>query len=271
MLLVNLLFYSPLFFSLLGGQPATIDLPYTSFLQQVERGNVTSVTMTGDSVSGIFKTPITGQTTGPQSGATAFTHFTTYVPATGDSNLLALLEKKGVEVRAQPVEPSWWQTVLELLLNALLLLYFGVMSWRGLRQAQGGRLFGFGRSRAKLYSEERPKTAFADVAGVDEVKLELREVIDFLRDPHGYLKIGAHIPRGILLIGPSGTGKTLLARAVASEAGVPFFSSSATDFVELFVGVGASRVRDLFAQARQHAPCIIFIDEMSLPRSTAAA
>src|SRR6266567_8452800 len=139
------------------------------------------------------------------------------------------------------------------------------MSWRGMRDMQniqGGGIFGIGRSRAKLYKEERPTTTFADVAGVDEAKTELREVIDYLRDPQRFLTIGAHIPKGVLLVGPPGTGKTLLARAVAGEAGVPFFSCSATDFVELFVGVGASRVRDLFAQARKHAPCIIFIDEI---------
>jgi cell division protease FtsH len=128
-------------------------------------------------------------------------------------------------------------------------------------QAESG-IFGIGRSRARLYSEERPTTTFADVAGVDEAKTELREVIDFLRNPQRFHEIGARIPKGVLLVGPPGTGRTLLARAVAGEAGVPFFSASATDFVELFVGVGASRVRDLFAQARKNAPCIIFIDEI---------
>jgi cell division protease FtsH len=179
-----------------------------------------------------------------------------------------LLKQKGVEIGAQPARPSGIQTALELFLNALpvlLLLYFVVMSWRSMRQMQelqGGGLFGIGRSRARLYSEERPTTTFADVAGVDEAKVELREVIDFLRDPQRFLSIGAHIPKGVLLVGPPGTGKTLLARAVAGEAGVPFFSASATDFVELFVGVGASRVRDLFAQAHEHTPCILFIDEL---------
>ena len=267
--LINLLFYGPLFFSFLSGQSTTIDLSYSRFLQQVERGNVTSVTINSDnSVTGTFKTPVRQPQTGTANGSVAATHFTTFIPTTGDPSLLPLLEKKGVEIRAQPVQPPWWQTVLVLLLNALpvlLLLYFGVMSWRGMRQMQdmqGGGLFNIGRSRAKLYKEERPTTTFADVAGVDEAKMELREVIDFLRDPQRFVKIGAHIPKGVLLVGPPGTGKTLLARAVAGEAGVPFFSASATDFVELFVGVGASRVRDLFAQARKNAPCIIFIDEI---------
>ena len=133
---------------------------------------------------------------------------------------------------------------------------------RQLQNTQGGGIFGIGRSRAKLYKEERPTTTFADVAGVDEAKTELREVIDFLREPQRFLAIGARIPKGVLLVGPPGTGKTLLARAVAGEAKVPFFSASGTDFVELFVGVGASRVRDLFDQARKNAPCIVFIDEI---------
>src|SRR5437868_1783707 len=265
--LINLLFYGPLLFSLLSAPSTTINLTYSRFLQQVEQGNVTSVTINSDdSVTGTFKTPVRQ----PQAanGSVAATQFTSLIPATGDPNLLPLLEKKGVEINAQTVQPPWWQTALGLLLNALpllLLLYLGVMSWRGMRQVQnmqGGGLFGIGRSRAKLYKEERPQTTFADVAGVDEAKAELREVIDFLRDPQRYIKIGAHIPRGILLVGPPGTGKTLLARAVAGEAGVPFFSASATDFGELFVGVGASRVRDLFEQARKNAPCIIFIDEI---------
>src|SRR5712691_13124101 len=153
-----------------------------------------------------------------------------------------------------------------MLLNAfhiLLLVYFGYMALRSVQQSQqGGGIFGVGRSRAKLYNEERPSTTFADVAGADEAKADLREEIDFLREPQPYLAIGAHIPKGVLLVGPPGTGKTLLARAVAGEAGVPFFSASATTFVELFVGVGASRVRDLFEQARKNAPCIIFIDEI---------
>jgi cell division protease FtsH len=267
--LINLFFYGPFLFSLIGAQTTTIDLSYSRFLQQVEQGNVTSVTIKSDnSVTGTFKTPVRQQPTGTANGSVVATHFTTFIPATGDPNLLPLLEKKGVEISAQPVQPSWWETALVLLLNALpvlLLLYFGVMSWRGMRQMQdmqGGGLFGIGRSRAKLYREERPTTTFNDVAGVDEAKTELREVIDFLRDPQRFRAIGAHIPKGVLLIGPPGTGKTLLARAVAGEASVPFFSASATDFVELFVGVGASRVRDLFAQARKNSPCIIFIDEI---------
>jgi len=273
---INLLFYAPLLFSSLSGQP-TITLSYTNFLQQVQQGNVKDVTLTGNAVSGDFKTPLHE----PQSGTSSTTtsaRFTSYVPETGDPTLLPLLEKNGVQVTAQPVQIPWWQTALTILLNALpllLLVYIGYMAMRSIQQSQqAGGIFGIGRSRAKLYTEERPSTTFADVAGVDEAKADLREEIDFLREPQRYLAIGAHIPKGVLLVGPPGTGKTLLARAVAGEASVPFFSASGTDFVELFVGLGASRVRDLFEQAKKNAPCIIFLDEIDAigrTRSGAAA
>jgi cell division protease FtsH len=262
---INLLFYAPLLFGSSSGQ-STINLPYTGFLQQVQHGNVKDVTLSGNSVSGDFKTPLHQQQGGSGNGTAAYSQFTSFVPETGDPNLLLSLEKNGVSVTAQPVQIPWWQTALTILLNAfpiLLLVYFGYMALRSVRQSQqAGGIFGVGRSRAKLYNEERPSTTFADVAGADEAKADLREEIDFLREPQRYLAIGAHIPKGVLLVGPPGTGKTLLARAVAGEASVPFFSASATTFVELFVGVGASRVRDLFEQAKKNAPCIIFIDEI---------
>ena len=265
-LLINLLFYGPLIFSSIGGQQTTINLSYTSFLQQVQQGNVKDVTLNGNAVSGDFKTPFHQPQNGSGNGTATYSRFTSYVPETGDPSLLPLLEKNGVQVTAQPVQTPWWLTVLTLLLNALpilILLYFGYMVLRSMRQAQqGGGIFGVGRSRAKLYNEERPSTTFADVAGVDEAKQELREEVDYLKQPQRYLAIGAHIPRGVLLVGPPGTGKTLLARAVAGEANVPFYSASGTDFVEVFVGVGASRMRDLFEQAKKNAPCIIFIDEI---------
>src|SRR2546423_1726115 len=265
-IVINLFFYAPLLFSGLGAQQSTINLSYTSFLQQVQQGNVKDVTLTGNSVSGDFKTPLHQQQGGSGNGTAAYSQFSSYVPETGDPTLLPLLEKEGVQVTAQPVQIPWWQTALTILLNALpilLLVYFGYMALRSVqRSQQGGGIFGVGRSRAKLYNEERPSTTFADVAGADDAKADLREEIDFLREPQRYLAIGAHIPKGVLLVGPPGTGKTLLARAVAGEAGVPFYSASGTDFVELFVGVGASRVRDLFEQAMKNAPCIVFIDEI---------
>src|SRR3989440_9875910 len=261
---INLLFYAPLLFGSSSGQ--TINLSYTSFLQQVQQGHVKDVTLSGNAVSGDFKTPLRQPQSGTVNTTVAYSQFTSFVPETGDPNLLPLLEKSSVQVTAQPVQTPWWQTALTILLNALpilLLVYFGYMALRSVRQSQqGGGIFGVGRSRAKLYNEERPPTTFADVAGADEAKADLREEIDFLREPQRYLAIGAHIPKGVLLVGPPGTGKTLLARAVAGEAHVPFYSASGTDFVELFVGVGASRVRDLFEQAKKNAPCIIFLDEI---------
>jgi cell division protease FtsH len=268
-IVINLLFYAPLLFGSSSGGP-TINLSYTNFLQQVELRHVKDVTLTGNAVSGDFKTPLrqppSAQPSGSGNTTVAYSQFSSYVPETGDPNLLALLEKNSVQVTAQPVQIPWWQTALTILLNALpilLLVYFGYMALRSVQQSQqGGGIFGVGRSRAKLYNEERPSTTFADVAGADEAKADLHEEINFLREPQRYLAIGAHIPKGVLLVGPPGTGKTLLARAVAGEAGVPFFSASGTDFVELFVGVGASRVRDLFERAKKNAPCIIFIDEI---------
>jgi cell division protease FtsH len=265
-IVINLLFYAPLLFSSSSGGP-TINLPYTGFLQQVQQGNVKDVTLTGNAVSGDFKTPLKQRQSGSgNTTVTSYPQFTSYVPETGDPTLLPTMEKNGVSVTAQPVQIPWWQTALTILLNALpvlLLVYFGYMALRSVQQSQqGGGIFGVGRSRAKLYNEERPSTTFADVAGADEAKADLHEEINFLREPQHYLAIGAHIPKGVLLVGPPGTGKTLLARAVAGEAGVPFFSASGTDFVELFVGVGASRVRDLFERAKKNAPCIIFIDEI---------
>ncbi|HEV2580583.1 MAG TPA: ATP-dependent metallopeptidase FtsH/Yme1/Tma family protein, partial [Ktedonobacteraceae bacterium] len=225
LIVINLLFYAPLLFSSLGAQQSTITLSYTNFLQQVDQGNVKEVTLTGNNVSGDFKTPLRQ----PQSGTSSTTtsaRFTSYVPETGDPSLLPTLEKNGVQVTAQPVQIPWWQTALTILLNALpllLLVYIGYMAMRSLRQSQqGGGIFGVGRSRAKLYNEERPSTTFADVAGADEAKADLQEEIEFLREPQRYANIGAHIPKGVLLVGPPGTGKTLLARAVAGEAGVPF-------------------------------------------------
>src|SRR5437588_7534610 len=265
-IVINLIFYAPLRLRAFGAQQSTINHSCRSFLQQVQQGHVKDVTLTGNAVSGNFKTPLRQPQSGSGNGTAAYTQFSSYVPETGDPTLLPLLEKNGVHVTAQPVQIPWWQTALTILLNALpilLLVYFGYMALRSVqRSQQGGGIFGVGRSRAKLYNEERPSTTFADVAGADEAKADLREEIDFLREPQRYLAIGAHIPKGVLLVGLPGTGKTLLARAVAGEASVPFFSASGTDFVELFVGLGASRVRDLFEQAMKNAPCIVFIDEI---------
>ena len=177
-----------------------------------------------------------------------------------DPSLMEALEQHGVKVTGEAAATNWWSSLLIWLLPMAFLLFYWSRAMRGLGPGQGA--LAFGRSRAKIYAEDDVKVTFADVAGIDEATEELREIVDFLRHPQKYTDLGGRIPKGVLLLGPPGTGKTLLARAVAGEAHVPFFSLSASEFVEMFVGVGAARVRDLFAQAEQRAPCIIFIDEL---------
>src|SRR5207248_796399 len=204
------------------------------------------------------------------------THFTTQRPSFADDSLEPLLEQHGVTINAKPENPPppFWETLL-FSFGPTLLIVLGVLYvFRRIGSAggTGGLLGSFGQSRARLYNPETPGTTFADVAGIDEVKQELEELVDFLRDPQKYERLGGMVPKGVLLIGPPGTGKTLLARAVAGEAKVPFFSQSASEFVEAIVGVGASRVRDLFNKARAAAPAIIFIDELdAIGRSRGAA
>ena len=222
------------------------EITYSDFVAQVQNKNVQSVVMTHNSVTGKLNDG---------------TQFSTYIPD-NDTQLLPQLNQAGVVITAKPPEqPSWWMSLLSSLLPILILV--GVWFWiMNQTQGSGGRVMNFGKSRAKMTEEGQVHVTFADVAGEDEAKTELAEVVDFLRNPSKYVAIGAKIPKGILLVGPPGTGKTLLAKAVAGEAKVPFFSISGSDFVEMFVGVGASRVRDLFAQAKKNAPCIVFIDEI---------
>ena len=243
-------------------QPTTVTLPYDVFKLQVTDNNVISVTSTGDSITGVTRTPVKDS----PSSTTSATHFTTQRPSFADDSLEPLLEQHSVTVNAKPENPPlpFWETLL-LSFGPTLLIVVAVLYV--LRRAQrtggaGGILGSFGQSKARLYDPERPGTTFADVAGIDEVKQELAELVDFLREPQKYERLGGTVPKGVLLIGPPGTGKTLLARAVAGEAKVPFFSQSASEFVEAIVGVGASRVRDLFEKARVAAPAIIFIDEL---------
>ena len=250
--------------------PATINLTYTDFLTQVRAGNVERVTISGQSVEGRLKkaipvpgaTPVPAATPGQTTSPPASDRFSTTLPSMNDPELLPLLEKQGVQITAVDTSNGSW--LLTLLANVLpLALLVGLMLYMGRQMQQGQQAaLGFGRSRARLYQAERPPVTFADVAGEDEAKAELAEVVGFLKNPARYHRVGARLPRGILLVGPPGTGKTLLARAVAGEAGVPFFSISASEFVELFVGVGASRVRDLFQKAKENAPCIVFVDEI---------
>lgn len=221
------------------------EITYTQFLQQVQDQKVERVTIVDNTVRGKLKDG---------------TEFTTVTP--NDPTLINTLREKGVDIKAeQPPQPPWWTTIFSSILPMLLLIgvWFFIM-----QQTQGGgnRVMSFGKSRAKLHSEDKIKVTFKDVAGADEAKQELEEVVEFLKHPKKFNDLGARIPKGVLLFGPPGTGKTLLARAVAGEAGVPFFSISGSDFVEMFVGVGASRVRDLFEQAKKNAPCIVFIDEI---------
>ena len=222
------------------------EISYTNFMNQVEQKKVDAVQITADHA-------IVGQL---KDG----TSFTSYAPT--DSALMPALRDAEVNVIAKPPEqPSWWMNLLSSILPILILIgvWFFIMQQT---QGGGGRVMNFGKSHAKMHGEGKIKVSFKDVAGEDEAKEELAEIVEFLRNPSKYNNIGAKIPKGVLLFGPPGTGKTLLARAVAGEAGVPFFSISGSDFVEMFVGVGASRVRDLFAQAKKNAPCIIFIDEI---------
>ena len=241
-------------------------LSYTSFLAQVRSGNVAKITLSGDVINGTFVKSYKPQPapsgapapSPPPNGYPAFQ--TTFPSAFGDTQLMPLLQAKHVDVNVTP-PPSPFLGALVSWLPVLAL--FGFFIWSAQRASQGQMsAFSFSRAKAKRYSSDRPKVTFDDVAGADEAKLELQEEVDFLRHPEKYHAIGARIPKGVLLVGPPGTGKTLLARAIAGEASVPFFSLSGSDFVEMFVGVGASRVRDLFNQAKEAAPAIIFIDEI---------
>jgi len=256
-LLFDLLFYAP--FMAGSNTSSQTSLSYSAFLAQVRANNVSTATMATDSVSGNFKKPYVD----PTSHNSYKSYTTTLLPLT-DPTLVPLLEQHGVQLTGTSTTTPLWLTVLGMLFTWLPLLLLAGLFLYGSRLARSQQqgVFGFGQSRAKLYTEERPNTTFADVAGIEAAKAELREEVDFLRDPAKYLRLGAHIPKGVLLVGPPGTGKTLLARAVAGEARVPFLSISATEFVEMFVGVGASRVRDLFVKAKAQAPSIVFIDEL---------
>ena len=220
-------------------------IPLSKFLADVDNHQITSVTIRGQQITGDY----------------ADGHaYSTYAPETTD--VIARIADKGATINAMPEEgPSIWTALLIQALPLLLLMGFWVLMMRQM-QSGGGKAMGFGKSRARLLTEKMGRVTFEDVAGIDEAKVELEEIVDFLKDPQKFQRLGGKIPKGVLLVGPPGTGKTLLARAIAGEANVPFFTISGSDFVEMFVGVGASRVRDMFEQAKKHAPCIIFIDEI---------
>ncbi|UCE68097.1 MAG: ATP-dependent zinc metalloprotease FtsH [Candidatus Zixiibacteriota bacterium] len=234
----------------------TVEISYTELRDQVEIGNVRKATFEDRKVTGEFNSEYTKVMRGKEVSATKFQSM---IPFTGDEELLKQMQEKDVLIEAK--SSSNWGSLFTYALPWLFLIFFWFFM---IRQMQGGPrgIFSFGKSKAKLLSGTRPKVTFMDVAGCDEAKQELQEIIEFLRDPGKFQKLGGKIPKGALLLGAPGTGKTLLARAVAGEAQVPFFSMSGSDFVEMFVGVGASRVRDLFEQGKRNAPCIIFIDEI---------
>ncbi|MBL8659662.1 MAG: ATP-dependent metallopeptidase FtsH/Yme1/Tma family protein, partial [Rhodospirillales bacterium] len=221
-------------------------LAYSEFISQVESGDVRDVTIKGQQITGQYRDgrPLA-----------------TFAPA--DADMIGKLQEHNVRINAVPVDegtPTLW-SVLVSWFPMLLLIGVWIFFMRQM-QSGGGKAMGFGKSRARLLTEKTGRVTFGDVAGIEEAKQELEEVVDFLKDPQRFQKLGGKIPKGCLLVGPPGTGKTLLARAIAGEANVPFFTISGSDFVEMFVGVGASRVRDMFEQGKKNAPCIIFIDEI---------
>ena len=236
--------------SSISNQPANSDIPYSTFISRVESGGVQAVTIGESDISGTYSDG---------------SRFSTIKPPTLDTNLMPTLIQNGVEVKG--TEPKRDSFLMRLFLSVLPILLILAIFIFFMRQIQGGGKGGggpmtFGKSKAKLLGEDQIKTTFADVAGVEEAKEEVQELVEFLRDPAKFQRLGGKIPRGVLMVGSPGTGKTLLAKAIAGEAKVPFFSISGSDFVEMFVGVGASRVRDMFEQAKKHSPCIIFIDEI---------
>ena len=224
------------------------EVPYSQFVAEIDRGDVSSVVIEGNKISGFYKN--------------ATTPFTVIAP--DDPKLVERMIVQGVEVKARSADEEMPALFAVLIQWFPMLLLIGVWIFF-MRQMQGGGgrgAMGFGKSRAKLLTEKSGRVTFEDVAGIDEAKQELEEIVEFLRDPQKFQRLGGHIPKGVLLVGPPGTGKTLLARAIAGEANVPFFTISGSEFVEMFVGVGASRVRDMFEQAKKNAPCLLFIDEM---------
>lgn len=241
-----------------GGASGGQRISYSEFRSQLQNGNVQQVTVEGNNLTGELKQ--TASRT-EQGSTVEYDRFVTYLPSFGDENLMTSLESQGVEVVTKPESSFPWSLVIMGLLPVLLLFGVGYIFLRRM-QAQGQGLFSVRQSKAELYDKGEEDTTFDDVAGADSAKEELREIIKFLKSPERFERLGGKVPKGVLLVGPPGTGKTLLARAVAGEADVPFFSVSGSDFMEMFVGVGASRVRDMFSEAKETSPAIIFIDEL---------
>ncbi|HEY8741987.1 MAG TPA: ATP-dependent metallopeptidase FtsH/Yme1/Tma family protein, partial [Chloroflexota bacterium] len=261
---VVIFFLIPLLFP---GPTDLLTVSYTTFTQQVNAGNVADITSQGTAIQGDFKQGIPDPSPPAGQAAKSYTKFATEVPTFADNqNLDTLLESKGVVITSKSLVAARSPLLTLLLSFGPTLLLIGGFVWLTTRaqSAAGGGVFSIGRSKARRYEAggATPRITFADVAGIDEVESELVEIVDFLKQPAKYQRLGGTAPKGVLLIGSPGTGKTLLARAVAGEAGVPFFSISGSEFIEMIVGVGASRVRDLFNQAKLTAPAIIFVDEL---------
>jgi cell division protease FtsH len=261
--------FSFLLFSLFFPQreSGVIGLSYTKFKDEINQGNIEQVTVKGDQITGKFKKPLTKDLKAPKkdTDVATFKDFKTTKPSLEDPDLLKLLEKQDVTIYAKSAgEDSWWKTLAVGLLPWLIILgliFYSMRRFQG-RMGGGSGIFGFGKSKAKLYTREVSDVGYGDVAGLANTKKEMQEIVDFLKDPSKFQALGGELPRGILLVGPPGTGKTLMARATAGEANVPFYSISGSEFIEMFVGVGASRVRDMFSKAKKDAPSIIFIDEL---------
>jgi len=242
-----------------GAFGSTKKIDYSAFKKQVQAENVQKVVVKGEKITGKLNHP--AHYAESQNDTTTYSQFVTYLPSFGDNNLMTLLENHNVEVETQPTSNTSWWTILMFAFPVLILLFFGYMFYQRM-QAQGQNIFQIGQSRAKLQEGRLVDTTFDDVAGAKGAKEELKEIIGFLKEPERFQRLGGEVPKGLLLVGPPGTGKTLLARAVAGEADVPFFTITGSDFMEMFVGVGAKRVRDMFEKAKDKAPSIIFIDEI---------
>jgi len=240
-----------------GGQ----QISYSQFINSVEEDQVAEVTISGDEISGSMKSPVAIPAAGNGDESAEVTEFTTYIPEFAGEGLMATLRDHKVDITVNPQSDIAWWTILINVLPFIFLIGIGYMIFQRM-QGQGSAIFNMRQSGAKRYQHDDQRTSFDDVAGCQGAKRELREVIEFLKEPHKFERLGGEIPLGVLLVGPPGTGKTLLARAVAGEADVPFFNITGSDFMEMFVGVGASRVRDLFEKAKQAAPSIVFIDEL---------
>ena len=250
---------APWLINLLSGGAENVLISYSTFRTELEAGNVQRITVSGEEITGELQE---ASATELEAGEpVTYTQFITYLPSFGDDSLLTLLETHKVEIESQPETGFSWLNLLLTIGPWLLLIGMGYMLFRRM-QGQGLNVFSMRKSQARLYDRRKEGITFEDVAGANAAKTELREIIDFLKEPARFQRLGGEIPRGVLLVGPPGTGKTLLARAVAGEADVPFFSITGSDFMEMFVGVGASRVRDLFNEAKKAAPSIIFIDEL---------